>query len=104
MVPSGVFVYVLFHRLHNSAKLWHEPDAFCPGRWDTQPAKLSPGVPCGAAERKSGAEDAPEAAPAEAEHGSATAYLPFSDGSRSCVAQVAPRSRLSCDHRWWLFS
>ena len=104
MVPSGVFVYVLFHRLHNSAKLWHEPDAFCPERWDTQPAKLSPGVPCGAAERKSGAEGAPEAATAEAEHGSAKAYLPFSEGSRSCVAQVAPRSRFSCDRRWRPFS
>ena len=100
MVPPGVFVYVLFHRLHNSAKLWHEPDAFCPERWDTQPAKVSPGVPSGAAERKCGAEDAPEAAPAEP----AKAYLPFSEGSRSCVAQVALRSQFSCDHRWWSLS
>ena len=94
MVPPGVFVYVLFHRLHNSVKLWHEPDAFRPERWDTQPAKQAPGSPGEAAESRSGATDAPGAAAAEPEQGSAKAYLPFSEGSRSCVAQVTTRLRL----------
>ena len=89
MVPPGVFVYILFHRLHNSAKLWHEPDAFRPERWDAQPAKEPPGMPHEAAESRDAAAGIPGAAAAELDRGDAKAYLPFSEGSRSCVAQVA---------------
>ncbi|KAK9827287.1 hypothetical protein WJX81_000437 [Elliptochloris bilobata] len=85
LVPPGVFVYVLFHRLHNNAKFWHEPADFRPERWDAQPPQ-QPDVHS-EAEVSSSAAETSETAGAERGRVEAKLYLPFSEGSRSCVAQ-----------------
>jgi cytochrome P450 len=92
LVPPGVFVYVLFHRLHNNAKYWRQPDVFRPERWEAssqaEPAEHSDKSLGGAG----GAQHAESASSSE----EAKVYLPFSEGSRSCVAQACTAS-LCCN-------
>ena len=90
LVPPGVFVYVLFHRQHNNAKYWHQPDVFRPERWDapgpSEPAEHRDKVPGG--EHAGGAQHVDSASSSD----EAKVYLPFSEGSRSCVAQACTAS------------
>jgi len=94
LVPPGVFVYVLFHRLHNNAKYWRQPDVFRPERWEVpsllELAEHRDKVPGG--ERAGGAQHAEPASSGD----EAKVYLPFSEGSRSCVAQACTAS-LCCN-------
>lgn len=85
LVPPGVFVYVLFYRLHNNAKYWHEPSEFRPERWEALGESPVHRADCHHAGESTSDAQKPESASSSDE---AKVYLPFSEGSRSCVAQV----------------
>ncbi|KAK9812852.1 hypothetical protein WJX72_004712 [[Myrmecia] bisecta] len=72
-VPKGVFVYVLFHHLHNSPGNWSDPDVFNPDRWlDDDEMYYQP-----AADGMADDKDANRF----------KKFLPFSEGPRSCIGQ-----------------
>ena len=105
-IPKGVFVYVLFHHLHNSPKLWDQPDQFWPERWEHEDGNYYPSAMQQASSTHKAQNEPPSpAVPIEvkvkageaADHSITTAaapykkFLPFSDGPHSCPAQVCNR-------------
>ena len=85
LVPPGVFVYVLFYRLHNNAKYWHQPSEFRPERWEALGESAVHRADSHHAGESTGDAQKPESASSSDD---AKVYLPFSEGARSCVAQV----------------
>ncbi len=86
LVPKGTFVYVLFHALHNSARYWKDPGQFRPDRWMEKTAASSSEQPGN--HSKSKTDSSMSADSSSSGQSSAKRFLPFSDGPRSCVAQV----------------
>ena len=81
-VPKGSFIYVSLYALHMSECLWDDPDKFIPERWLFHSSKDAT-LP---------ASNAPTYGPVD----KAMQYLPFSNGPRSCVAQVRCRVCIAC--------
>ena len=73
-IPRGSLIYVSLYALHMSRRLWNKPEEFKPERWishETDDASLaSKHLLINGSDDKS------------------MSYLPFSNGPRSCIAQV----------------
>ena len=85
MVPTRTMVYVLFYRMHNNRNLWHKPEEFLPERWAEQenPEKHST-TPAADAESTVAAGLGEDILARNEKK-----YLPFSEGPRGCLGQVA---------------
>lgn len=73
-IPRGSLIYVSLYALHTSGRLWNKPEEFRPERWishEIDNASLAPKHLL-----INGADD------------KILPYLPFSNGPRSCIAQV----------------
>ena len=81
-IKSGSFIYVSLYALHMSGLLWDKPEVFNPNRW------FSHGH-----HRDSRAYDT--TLTTEIDDRMRT-FLPFSNGPRSCIAQVSPYSIQIC--------
>ena len=77
-IQNGSFIYVSLHTLHMSGLLWDKPEVFNPTRW------LSQGH-----NRDSCAYDTALTTKTDDK---LRTFLPFSNGPRSCIAQVSPYS------------
>lgn len=89
IVPAGTFVYVLFHALHNSGRYWKNPDQFTPDRWTEKSTDNPSFLETFSHNDGSGHADS-QSSVFEQKQKVAKRFLPFSDGPRSCVAQVLP--------------
>lgn len=73
-VSKGSFVYVSLYSLHTNQLLWENPGSFDPGRWSLNDGQDDP--------------NALKDALVDGASGNINIFLPFSNGPRSCIAQV----------------